>query len=92
MIADIIETRPMINQYSETDCREFVLRYLRNFLKPTISSCRKLLKGAALMGLGLLSGWLFFATRATLGNGPVSALNRLAEIPGFKQLSTWPSE
>jgi hypothetical protein len=49
-------------------------------------------KGAAFMGLGLLFGWLFFATRATLRNGLVSALNRLAEIPGFKQLSTWPSE
>jgi hypothetical protein len=49
-------------------------------------------RGATFMGLGLLAGWLFFATRSVLSNGFVAALDRLAEVRGFKQLSTWPSD
>ena len=49
-------------------------------------------RGATFMGLGLLAGWLFFATSAVLSDGFVAALNRLAQVRGFKQLSTWPSD
>jgi len=49
-------------------------------------------RAATFMGLGLLAGWFFFATRSILSNGFLAALNRLAEVRGFKQLSTWPSD
>ena len=49
-------------------------------------------KGATLMGLGLMAGWLFFATHSVLAQGLVAALNRLAQLPVLKRLSTWPSD
>jgi len=49
-------------------------------------------RGANVMGLGLVAGWLFFATHTILADGLVAALNRLAARKPFKRLSTWPSD
>jgi hypothetical protein len=49
-------------------------------------------RGAALMGLGLVCGWLFFVTHSALSGGLVPALNRLAKGRALKWLSTWPSD
>jgi hypothetical protein len=47
--------------------------------------------GGTLMGISLLSGWLFFATHSVLANGVVAALDRLATIGWFRHLARWPS-
>jgi hypothetical protein len=48
--------------------------------------------GGRFLGLGLLAGCLFFATRNWLSLGLVPALDRLATLPFFRTLAKWPND
>jgi hypothetical protein len=48
--------------------------------------------GATLMGISLVTGWLFFATHSFLACGLLAGLNRLATHRWVWHLTNWPSD
>jgi len=92
---------PVYRTFGEPSLRRVIgyLAAICSLLTAVLGLCGVVLKtdpliesGGKFMGIGLVFGFLFFATHNSLKMGLRAALDRLAQLPFFDLLAKWPTD